>query len=322
MAFCTVFRNQPICVSICLRRARLLLAASLLVLLGHFPLSSAHAQAVNQLTNSTAGVISDLSCNQPVASQIVRTFTVTANYTVRDMDVGILLDHTYRSDLRIFLTSPGGTTVTVMTWTGNVQGGDNLNDQFDDEAAAVIGDHVAGAIDPLTPVPPLYSHGFRPSSPLSAFDGQNANGVWTLRICDAVGSDAGNFRRADLFITQPVLAVTKSSSVVSDGISASNPKAIPGSIVRYCVLMTNTDSIAMANISPTDALPANTTYISGSMRSGTSCAGATTIEDDNAVGADESDPFGSSVTGTTITGTAAALPAGGSFAVVFNVSVN
>lgn len=296
------------------------------VLLGLFALLflSGHAQAqtVNQYTTTTTGAITDLSCNQPVASQIVRTFSVPTNFTVRDVNLGVFLNHTYRSDLRIFLTSPAGTVVTVMTWTGNVQGGDNLNDLFDDEAAAAIGTHTAGANDPLTPTPPPYSHSFRPSNPLTAFDGQNANGTWTLRICDAVGSDVGNFRRADLYITEPVLTVAKSSSVVSDGVSGTNPKSVPGSVVRYCVLMTNTDSIAMSNIAPSDVLPSNTIFVSGSMRSGTSCAGATTVEDDNNSGADESDPFGMSFAGTTVSGSAATLAAGASFAMVYNVTIN
>ena len=71
-----------------------------------------------------------------------------------------------------------------------------------------------------------------------------------------------------------------------------------------------------------DTLPANVTFVSGSMRSGTTCAGAATVEDDNNTGADESDPFGISITGTTITGVAATLAAGTSFAMVFNVFVN
>jgi uncharacterized repeat protein (TIGR01451 family) len=288
---------------------------------------SASAQIVNQYSVvdiAPGGAITDLSCNQPTTSQIVRTFNVPTSFTVRDVDLGVFLTHTYRSDLRIFLTSPAGSTVTVMTWTGNVQDGNNLNDLFNDEAAAAIGTHVGAADDPLTPTPPPYSHSFRPSNPLSAFDGQNAAGSWTLRICDAVGADVGNFLGADLYITRPMLTVTKSSSVVEDFVSVSNPKAIPGSRIRYCVLMTNSDSIAMSNIAPTDSLPPESQYFPASLRSGTTCAGATTVEDDNNIGADESDPFGVSIngTGTIISGSAASLAAGGTFAMVYDVLIN
>lgn len=233
--------------------------------------------------------------------------------------------HSYRSDLRITLRSPAGTTVTVMTWTGNVQSGDNLNDLFDDEAAAAIGTHNATVADPLTPVPPPYSHSFRPTNPLTAFDDQNAAGKWTLVVCDAVAADTGQFRRADLYITSTSLSVVKTSSTISDGVSGANPKSVPGAVIQYCLLVTNngnTETAASTNLQAVDIIPPTMTYVAGSLFSGTSCGTATTAEDDNAAGADESDPFGISVTGSTVTGITASLSAGGTFAIVFRATVN
>jgi len=291
--------------------------------------TSAAAQVVNtyNVTDASPAAITDLSCNLATSSQIVRTFSVGGGFIVGDVDLGVLLNHTYRSDLRIFLTSPAGTTVTIMTWTGNVQSGDNLNDLFDDEATAAIGTHNATVIDPLTAP---YSHSFQPSSPLSAFDGQNAAGTWTLRICDAVGSDVGNFRRADLYLTSTSLSVTKVSSVVSDPQNGTTlPKAIPGAVVQYCLLATNNGrstapnaTAPQTNIVIQDPIPASMTYVPGSMLSGTTCAAATTPEDDNNTGTDESDPIGASITGTTITGTAASLAATATFAIVFQAVIN
>ncbi|MEW4448507.1 hypothetical protein [Qipengyuania sp. JC766] len=118
------------------------------------------------------------------------------------------------------------------------------------------------------------------------------------------------------------LTVVKTSSVVSDGINTTNPMAIPGAIVRYCILITNPGSTTAANVIATDSLPARTTFNTGSMRSGTSCAGAVTVEDENAIGPDESDPFGMALSGTVVTGAAPNLAAGASFAMVFTVTVN
>ncbi len=288
------------------------------------------AQTVNtyNVTDATPGAITDLSCNLATSSQIVRTFTVGTSFIVGDVDLGVLINHTYRSDLRIFLTSPAGTTVTVMTWTGNVQSGDNLNDLFDDEAAASIATHNATVIDPLTA--PYYSHSFQPSSPLSAFDGQNAAGTWTLRICDAVGSDTGNFRRADLYLTSTSLSVTKTSTVISDPVNGtSNPKAIPGAVVQYCLLVTNNGrstapnvTAPQTNLTVLDPVPSGLTYVPGSMLSGSSCATATTAEDDDNTGTDESDPIGMSVSGATITGITASLAPNASMALVFSAKVN
>ncbi len=300
---------------------KLVMAACFLMLAVFLRPALASAQTVTQYSNTTIGAITDVNCG--TAAQVTRTFSVPTSYIVGDVNLGVLLTHTYRSDLRITLQSPAGTTVAVMTNTAG--SGDNLNDLFDDEAAALIATHNGTVTDPIIPTPPPYSHSFRPTAALSAFDGQNAAGTWTMIICDSVAQDVGNFSRADLFITSTSLSVTKVSTVISDGVSGSNPKSLPGAILRYCMLVTNNGSAATAastNIQVTDAIPANMTYVAGSMLSGTSCATATTAEDDDAAGADESDPFGMSISGSNITGTTASLLAAGTFAMVFRAAVN
>ncbi len=129
----------------------------------------------------------------------------------------------------------------------------------------------------------------------------------------------------DVTFCRPVanLAIAKTSSVVSDPVNgATNPKTIPGATMRYCLLVTNNGSSTATNIFVSDPLPAATTFVPGSLRSGTSCAGATTVEDDDAAGADESDPFGASITGTTISASAANLGPVTAVAVAFEIIVN
>lgn len=118
------------------------------------------------------------------------------------------------------------------------------------------------------------------------------------------------------------LSVVKTSSITADGVSVTNPKAVPASTVRYCITVTNTGPGTSTVVNATDTLPSFITYVAGSMRSGTTCATATTIEDDNAAGADESDPIGVSVTGSTVTGVTASLAANATFAMAFNALVN
>lgn len=118
------------------------------------------------------------------------------------------------------------------------------------------------------------------------------------------------------------LSVTKTSNITADGISVTNPKAIPASTVRYCITVTNTGPGTSTSVSATDTLPALVTYVAGTMRSGVNCASATTVEDDNAIGADESNPIGGSVTGSTITGVTASLAANATFALAFDALVN
>src|SRR3546814_9982892 len=110
----------------------------------------------------------------------------------------------------------------------------------------------------------------------------------------------------DIIFGRPTtnLVVAKTSSVVSDPVNGTaNAKAIPGARMRYCILVTNNGSGTATGINLADPLPAGTSFVAGSLRSGTSCAGAATVEDDNASGADESDPFGASVWGTTVSAT-------------------
>ncbi len=128
----------------------------------------------------------------------------------------------------------------------------------------------------------------------------------------------------DITYCNPVanLSVTKVSNIRLDGVSATNPKAIPGATVQYCLLVSNAGSATATAVSVGDPLPATVTYVPGTLRSGTDCATANTVEDDNATGTDESDPFGVSVTGTTLTGTAASLAPSAAFAVRFNATIN
>lgn len=122
--------------------------------------------------------------------------------------------------------------------------------------------------------------------------------------------------------TRSGLAVVKSMEVVSDGVSLTDPKAIPGATIRYCILTTNIGQTTAQSVVATDPLPPDATYVAGSMLSGTSCAGAATPEDDNDAGADESDPFGISISGTTVTGITASLAPSGAFAMVFEAVVD
>lgn len=119
------------------------------------------------------------------------------------------------------------------------------------------------------------------------------------------------------------LMIAKTSSVVSDPTNgATDPKAIPGATMRYCLLVTNNGSGTATAVNVADAVPATTTFVPGSLRSGATCAGAVTVEDDNASGADESDPFGASITGTTVAATAPTLAPGTALAITFNVTIN
>lgn len=122
------------------------------------------------------------------------------------------------------------------------------------------------------------------------------------------------------FITP--LTITKSSLILSDGINLTNPKFIPGAMVQYCILITNPGTLAATDVSVSDPLPASTIFQTGTILSGTTCLGASDPEDEDATGLDETNPFGVSLSGSTIIGTAASLAPSASFAIVFEAQIN
>ncbi len=128
----------------------------------------------------------------------------------------------------------------------------------------------------------------------------------------------------DITFCRPVavLGVTKVSTLISDPTNGTtNPRMIPGAVVEYCILLTNPGSGTATNIVGTDTIPATLNYTTGSMLSGTSCGAATIAEDDDATGADESDPYGASIAGNVLTGTAATMVPNASFALKFRTTI-
>lgn len=109
-------------------------------------------------------------------------------FTISDLNITLNdLTHSFWADLEIFLSHDG---VTVALADDNGGGSDpNGTFTFDDEAAVDVGSiNTAGG-------------SFRPLNALSAFDGQSAAGVWTLRIRDDAGADAGALRSWNLTFT-------------------------------------------------------------------------------------------------------------------------
>lgn len=146
------------------------------------------------------------------------------------------------------------------------------------------------------------NHSLAPANP----DGQ-AISIWDITFCNPVA----------------VLGVTKLSTLISDPTNGTtNPRSIPGAVMEYCIQIQNPGSGTATNVVGTDTIPASLTYIAGTMASGTSCGAAVTAEDDDATGADETDPFGGSVAGAVLTARATTLGPSAAFAIKFRTTVN
>lgn len=119
------------------------------------------------------------------ASGVSSTLTFNGAGTVNGLELRIgRLNHTWVGDLVITLTSPAGTTRTLMTRPGTDPtfgaGGDDFVDLvLDDDATTPI-----DAI-PATNPPGGYTGRFMPTQTLAAFDGEDWSGTWTLKVVDA-----------------------------------------------------------------------------------------------------------------------------------------
>lgn len=123
------------------------------------------------------------------------------------------------------------------------------------------------------------------------------------------------------------LSVTKTATVLSDGVNTLNPKALPGAIVQYCLTVTNPVGLTpAANVNLTDVIPASTTYVPGSITiGGIGAAGVCLVSGvpvaDN--GSTTGLYTGSFNTATKmVTATIPLLAAGTSVAASFRVTVN
>ncbi len=135
--------------------------------------------------------------------------TVAAAGAVSDVNVkSITGNHTFFKDLEARLVSPGGQT--VLLFNNICPQVATFNIGFDDAAAST-----------LTCPPPNNGAQFKPFESLSALNGQNAAGEWTLRVKDNVISSGGS-------LTGFQLELCFNSALNTPFIVNNNPLALPG----------------------------------------------------------------------------------------------
>lgn len=108
--------------------------------------------------------------------------SINVNVTGRVTDVnimGLTGTHAWMSDLVFTLTSPSGTSVTLLAHA--CEDSDDFNISFDDDAPA---DEI--------PCPLTDGNAYRPEKLLSKFIGEDPLGNWTLKVRDHFNDDGGN----------------------------------------------------------------------------------------------------------------------------------
>jgi len=222
-------------------------------------------------------------------------------FTVLDIDYAF---NDFADKLTVYGTNGGATVYPVLTngvtnyVTGNVAIGDAGTNGLDADGNVVV--TFDQAVDTI--IIEYGNHSTAPTVP----DGQ-AIAIHDITFCKP----------------SVTLGVTKISSVISDPVNGtSNPLAIPGAVIEYCITISNDTSTTVTNVVAADDLPSTLVYATASMTSGSSCADASTPEDDDASGSDESDPIGASFAAGTLTASTASLGPSGALAIKFRATIN
>ncbi|MBD2841894.1 DUF11 domain-containing protein [Erythrobacter rubeus] len=101
---------------------------------------------------------------------------------------------------------------------------------------------------------------------ITATAGANTNGVDTVLFDGAGDTDAANAGdfsdTGDFIVAGANVSVVKSSRIVSDPVNGTtNPKAIPGAVIEYCIAVSNATGAATAtSVVVSDDLPADVTF--------------------------------------------------------------
>lgn len=100
--------------------------------------------------------------------------------------------HTYMGDLAFTLQSPAGTSITLFDGS-NCAAEEGIDVEFDDDASSVIGcsDWLSGGA-------------FKPHEALATFNGEDANGEWTLTVTDSFPQDEGQIDGWELEFCTPI----------------------------------------------------------------------------------------------------------------------
>lgn len=132
---------------------------------------------------------------------------------VVDIDVGVMIPHTWQGDLKLILTHtdsgnstvlfdrPGSPQDNMFGFSADNYGNPETGELFflDDEADELYDSRPFGNVP--SPGIPNVTGNWIPEGSLAVFDGLDASGVWRLRIEDNGGADVGALNTLALYIT-------------------------------------------------------------------------------------------------------------------------
>lgn len=183
------------------------------------------------------------------------------------------LNHSYSGDVNALLMGPTGAKTLLMSHVGN-QIVTNVNLTFDDSAASpldLLGEVFSGTWQPTAygsaPSFPTNAPAAPYSAALSAFNGSDPNGVWSLYLLDDAGGDDGKLLDGWSLALSTITPVNQLADLGLSVAAAPNPVAA-GSALTYVFTIANSGPGLATSAAFTNTLPAGVTLLSATSSQG------------------------------------------------------
>lgn len=179
--------------------------------------------------------------------------------------------HTWDSDLTIKLTSPQGTTVTLLDAAGG--SGHNFCNLILDDAAS------RGSIQNVLSENAPFTGTFAPKENLAAFQGENPNGTWIVNVSDRSGGEVGTVRDVSLLLNGYACLRDILTPDLSLAMSAApNPVEVETEL-SYTLTIANGQG-ASTGVHVSDPLPSDVTFVSATASTGSCSRAGVTVNCD------------------------------------------
>jgi uncharacterized delta-60 repeat protein/uncharacterized repeat protein (TIGR01451 family) len=238
-------------------------------------------QTANRFANPSAIVINDspsygtagLATPYPAVININGLAGLVTKATVTLTN----LNHTWPSDIDALLVSPTGQNSFLMAKCGSSYTINDVTLTFDDAASSSLPQFsqiVSGTYRPTSyalATPPFPAESTPPPPygvGLSAFNGSNPNGAWSLYLIDDTPGNIGAISNGWV-LNLTTAGVVPATADVGLAMTASAATVVATSNLTYTLTLTNFGPSTASSIVVTDALPAGMVYVSSSPSLGT-----------------------------------------------------
>ncbi|MBZ0274262.1 proprotein convertase P-domain-containing protein [bacterium] len=192
--------------------------------------------------------IPDADCPSATTGSIY----VPDNVIVTDVNVGILISHTYRDDLVIRLQPPASAAINLF-YDDVVppDGANNLYGTFNQQSSGVPNDGFNDTVKSYA------NREFHPYSTiggddLSVINGTSAQGWWELGVCDRLAQDTGTFHSFALYITYAVSTTTTTPPTTTTTAPGTTTTTEPGTTTTQPGTTTSTTKPTTTSLPPHD----------------------------------------------------------------------